>query len=323
MKKLLNACSLVLLVAGFGGSAAHAAFPEQPVKIIVGFPPGGGQDMVSRLLASRLPQFLGQPVVVENRPGASGIIGARAVVSAKPDGHTLFSCGISTHGTGPALAKNYPFDAERDFSPITLVATNANVLVVNPAVPAKTVAEYVAWAKAGGGKHNYASTGPGGTPQLSMEAFKRAAGFELVAIPYKGDAPAQQDLVGNHVSTLFSGIAQQLQAVKSGLTRPIAVTSTKRHPLLPDVPTLDESGYPGFEVVSWTGLCAPAGTPEPVLNALHDAITKALNVPAVRDQLVRDGWEPVGSTRKDFGAYISKEIARWRKFVASAGIALN
>ena len=323
MKTFLTACSFAAVFAGPGAPTAHAAFPDQPVRIIVGFPAGGGQDMVSRLLASRLPQFLGQPVIVENRPGASGIIGARAVVSAKPDGHTLFSCGISTHGTGPALSKNYPFDAERDFSPITLVATNANVLVVNPAVPVKTVAEYVAWAKAGGGRLAYASTGPGGTPQLSMEAFKRAAGFELVAIPYKGDAPAQQDLIGNHVPTLFSGIAQQLQALKSGLTRPIAVTSTKRHPLLPDVPTLDESGYAGFEVVSWTGLCAPAGTPEPVLNALHDAIAKTLNVPAVREQLVRDGWEPVGSGRKDFTAYISRELTRWRKFVATAGLAQN
>lgn len=323
MKKLLDACCLAALIAGVVAPAAHAAFPDQPIRIIVGFPAGGGQDMVNRVLAARLTQFLGQPVIVDNRPGASGIIGARAAASAKPDGHTLFSCGISTHGTGPALSRNYPFDAERDFSPIVLVATNANVLVVNPAVPVKTVAEYVAWAKAGGGKLGYASTGPGGTPQLSMEAFKRAAGFELIAIPYKGDAPAQQDLIGNHVPTLFSGIAQQLSAVKSGLTRPIAVTSIKRHPLLPDVPTLDESGYAGFEVVSWMGLCAPAGTPEPVLDTLQDAIIKSLNLAAVREHLVRDGWEPVGSSRKEFAAYISSEIARWRKFVATTGLAQN
>lgn len=307
----------------FAGAAAAETYPSRPVRIVVGFPPGGGFDVLSRIMATKLPAILGQPVVLDNTAGAGGFIGARMAATAPADGYTLFSCGVSTHGIGPAIYKNLPVDPERDFAPISMVASNPNVLVVNPSVPVKTFAEFIAWAKAGGGKYAYGSAGVGTAPHLAMEVIKQSAGIELIGIHYKGDALALQSVVAGHVPATLGGFGIHLPLIKAGKTRAIAVTSLKRNPSLPDVPTLDESGLPGLEVLSWMGLCARTGTPEPVLDTLNAAIVNVLNQPETRDQLTRIGWEPKPSTRKELGEFIHKEITRWRHVAQTAGISLE
>jgi tripartite-type tricarboxylate transporter receptor subunit TctC len=277
----------------------------------------------TRIVARKLAEVLGQQVIVDNRAGAGGFIGARAAASSPPDGYTLYACGISTHGTGPALYKSLPVDPEKDFSPIGMIGSNPNVLVVNPSVPVKTVAEFIVWAKAGAGNLSYASPGVGTAPHLTMELLKHTAQIDLIAVTYKGDAAALQDVMGGHVSTMFGGLGQHLAAIRSGMTRAVAVTSLKRHRLLPDVPTLDESGFPGLSVVTWVGLCAPAHTPEPILDILNAATVRAVNDPEVRDQMMRGGWDAESSSRKELAAFIRTEIARWRKVTQAAAISLD
>jgi tripartite-type tricarboxylate transporter receptor subunit TctC len=316
---------LLVLAATLVVSTAALAqnYPARPVRIVVGFPPGGGFDVLSRLLAAKLPAILGQPVVLDNTAGAGGFIGAKLAASAPADGYTLFSCGVSTHGIGPAIYKNLPVDPEKDFVPISMVASNPNVLVVHPSVPVKNFAEFIAWAKAGGGKHAYASAGVGTAPHLAMEVLKQSAGIDLIGIHYKGDALAQQSVIAGHVPTTLGGFGLHLPMINAGMSRPIAVTSLKRHPSLPNVPTLDESGLPGLEVLSWMGVCAPAGTPEPVLDTLNAAVVNVLKQPDTVAQLVRIGWTPQPSTRAELGAFIHKEITRWKKVAQASGIALE
>jgi len=317
--------ALVIVVFGpiSAASAADEAYPNRPVRIIVPFPPGGGVDISNRIVTSRFPDFLGQQVVIENRSGASGNLGAEIAAKATPDGYTLFGTSIAQHGVSPALYKKLPFDAVKDFAPISLYGTTPNVLVVHPAVPVKSVAEFIAYAKAGGGKINYASPGVGTSPHMTMELFKLATGISLVHVAYKGGAPALQDVMGGHIPTLFGNLPEQLGAIKAGRTRALAVSSAKRNPTLPDVPTVAESGFPGFDVSSWYGLVAPAKVPKPILDKLNADLVKTLNLPDIREKFAQQSVEVHPTTREEFAVWIKNEIAKWTKVTKEAGISVD
>ena len=324
MRKTLSAHVILALCAVTMVPAASAqSFPSRPLRIINPFPPGGGVDITNRIVASKLTEVLGQQVVVENRAGAAGNVGAAIAAKATPDGYTLFACGVASHGVSPAIYKKLPFDPERDLIPISMIGSTPNVLVVNPSVPAKTVAEYVAWAKAGGGKINYASPGVGTSPHMTMELFKLATGINMVHVAYKGGAPALQEVMGGHVPSMFGNLGEQLGAIKAGKTRALAVTSLKRHFSIPDVPTVDESGIAGFQVTAWYASCVPAGVPAPILNTLNAAVVKTVNMPEVRDRLLQNAVEPAPSSREELAAFIKNEISKWKKVAQSAGISVD
>ena len=289
----------------------------------MGFPPGGGSDVPTRIVAPKLATVLGQHIVVDNRSGAGGYVGAQLVARSAPDGYTLYGCTIATHGIGPGLYTKPPVDAEKDFSFVGMIGFNPNVLMVHPSVPVKTLAEFIAWAKAARGKINYAAPSLGGSPHLAMELLKQMAGIEMASIVYRGDAPARQDVMAGQLPTMFAGAAPSLGAIKGNLLRAIAVSSKKRYPALPDVPTVEESGFPGFDVISWLGLCAPAGTPGPVLEKLSAALMTVLNQPETREQMARSGVEPDPMGSAEFGRFVTSEIAKWRKVTKDAGIALE
>jgi tripartite-type tricarboxylate transporter receptor subunit TctC len=316
---------LILMLSALAAWTAAVAqpFPNRPLRIINPFPPGGGVDITNRIVASKLGEVLGQQVIVENRPGAAGNVGAAIAAKATPDGYTMFACGAASHGVSPAIYNKLPFDPEKDFMPISMIGSTPNVLVVNPSVPAKTVAEYITWAKAGSGKLNYASPGVGTTPHLTMELFKLATGINLVHVAYKGGAPALQDVMAGHVPSMFGNLGEQLGSIKGGRTRALAVTSLKRHFSVPDVPTVDESGIKGFQVTAWYASCVPAGVPVPILNTLNAALVKTINTPEVRERLLLNAVEPAPSTREELAAYIRTEIAKWRKVAKSAGISVE
>ena len=299
------------------------AYPNRPVRIIVPFPPGGGVDIVNRIVGTRLTDVLGQQVVIENRSGAGGNLGADIAAKSTPDGYTLFACGVASHGVSPAIYKKLPFDPVKDFAPISMIGTTPNVLVVHPAVPVKSVAEFIAHAKSGAGKIPYASPGVGTSPHMTMELFKLATGINLVHVPYKGGAPALQDVIGGHIIGMFGNLPEQLAAIKAGRTRALAVSSLKRNSALPDVPTVAETGVPGFEVTAWYASCVPAAVPRPVLEKLNAAFVKTINLPEIRDRLVQITIDVAPSTRDELAAYIKNEIAKWTKVAQSAGISLD
>ena len=311
-------CAVVMIPVGNAQS-----FPNRPLRIINPFPPGGGVDITNRIVAAKLSEVLGQQVVVENRPGAGGNLGAGIAAKATPDGYTIFACGVASHGVSPAIYKKLPFDPEKDLLPISMIGSTPNVLVVHPGVPAKSLAEYIAWAKAGGGKINYASPGVGTSPHMTMELFKVASGVNLTHVAYKGGAPALQDVMGGHVPSMFGNLGEQLGAIKAGKTRALAVTSLKRHFSIPDTPTVDESGFPGFEVTSWYASCVPAGVPDAIQNTLNAAVVKTVNLPDVRDRLLQNAVTPAPGTREELAKYIRSEITKWRKVAQSAGVALD
>ena len=311
-------CAVVMIPVGNAQS-----FPNRPLRIINPFPPGGGVDITNRIVAAKLSEVLGQQVVVENRPGAGGNLGAGIAAKATPDGYTIFACGVASHGVSPAIYKKLPFDPEKDLLPISMIGSTPNVLVVHPGVPAKSLAEYIAWAKAGGGKINYASPGVGTSPHMTMELFKVASGVNLTHVAYKGGAPALQDVMGGHVPSMFGNLGEQLGAIKAGKTRALAVTSLKRHFSIPDTPTVDESGFPGFEVTSWYASCVPAGVPAAIQNTLNAAVVKTVNMSDVRDRLLQNAVTPAPGTREELAKYIRSEITKWRKVAQSAGVALD
>lgn len=323
MKFNKKASLLAWTVAVFTFGAAHAqTYPNRPIQIIVPWGAGGASDTIMRTLADRMAIGLGQPVIIDNRTGAGGNIGATAAARAPHDGYTLFNCSVASHGISPALYKKLPYDP-KDFTGISTVASVPNVLVVNASVPVKTLPEYIAWAKAGAGKLSYASAGTGSSPHLSMEMLKSAAGIDLTAIPYKGGAAALQDVIAGHVPTIMGSVGESIGPIKAGQIKPIAVTSRKRHPALPEVPTVDEAGLPGYEVISWNHLCAPAGVPEPILDTLNAAVVKAVASPEMRERLATIGVVTESSSRKQLDAFIETELAKWRKVVQAAKISLD
>jgi tripartite-type tricarboxylate transporter receptor subunit TctC len=299
---------------------AHAQpYPSQPIKMIVPFTAGGTTDILARTIGQKLSEAWRQPVIVENRPGAGGNIGADVVAKAKPDGYTILMGTIGTQSINSSLYAKMPYDAAKDFAPVTLVAMVPNVLVVNPAVNAKTVRELVALAKAKPGELNFASSSTGGSPHLSGEMFKQMTGADIVHVPYKGSAPAITDLLGGQVSLMFDNLPSALPQVKAGKLRALAVTSARRSQAAPDIPTLAESGVPGYEVDSWFGILAPAGTPKEIVNQLNAEIVRILKIPQVRERLLEQGAEPVGDTPEHFADHIRNETVKWARVVKASG----
>jgi tripartite-type tricarboxylate transporter receptor subunit TctC len=303
--------------------ARAADYPIRPVTIVVAFTPGGPSDVLARIVCKRLEVLLGQPFVIENRPGAGGNIAAEVVARATPDGYTLLMGNNSILATNAALYKKLGYDAEKDFQPISLIGTQANILVVNPSVPAHSIAELIALAKTNPGKLNFASSGYGAAAHLAGELFKAEAHIDIVHVAYKGAAPALQDVIAGHVQMMFATAASVLGHIQGGALRPLAVTTLKRTALLPDIATIDELGLKGFDATTWHGLVAPAGTPKTVIATLHRAVIAALGDPAVRKSLADLGVDIVGDSPEEFAAYIKTEIPKWTAIVKSSGAAVD
>jgi len=308
-----------LAFASLAGVSHAQAWPSKPIRWIVPFAPGGTTDILARTIAEKLTPALGKPVIVENNPGAGGSVGATQTAKAAPDGYTIMGGTISTHAINASLYKKLPYDPVKDFVPITLIARVPNLLVVNPEVPAKNVKELIALLKANPGKYTFASSGNGTSQHLSGELFKSMAGVDMQHIPYKGSPPALQDVVGGQVTMTFDNITTAWPLAKAGKLRPLAVTTAKRSPIAPDVPTLAESGLAGYEVGSWQGVFAPAGTPPDVVKRLNTEIVKIINMPDVRAKLEALGAEPVGNSSDEFATIVKSEVAKWAKVVKESG----
>lgn len=310
----------VALLAGAAGAAfGQADYPSRPVRIIVPSSPGGGTDILSRLLTPRLSERLGQTVVVDNRPGAGSIIGNDVVAKAAPDGYTLLM-GISTLAILPAMHKKLPYDAMRDLAPVTQAISAPNILVVHPSLPVKTVKELIAFAQKRPGELNYASAGLGTNPHLSMELFLSMTKLKMVHVAYKGLGPALVDLIAGQVVVATSTMLAGLPHVRSGRLRALGVTGGKRSSVLPALPTVAEAGVPGYEAVQWYGLFAPAKTPREIISKLHGAMTGVLHSPAVKEKFSGDGAEPVGNTPEEFARFLRSETEKWGKVARMAGI---
>ncbi|WP_338819070.1 tripartite tricarboxylate transporter substrate binding protein [Acidovorax temperans] len=311
--------------AGLLGSAGALAqsYPTKPVTIIVPFAAGGTTDILARIIGQALTAELGQSVVVDNRAGAGGNIGGQAAAKATPDGHTLFMGTVGTHAINASLYKKMPFDPVKDFAPLTRVANVPNLLVANPAQPYKSVKDLIAYAKANPGKVNFGSSGNGSSIHLSGELFKSLVKVDMQHVPYKGSAPAVTDLLGNQIGIMFDNMPSAIQHVRSGKLVPLAVTTAKRSPELPNVPTIAEAGVPGYEATSWFGMFAPAGTPAPVLAKLNAAIVKVLGQPDVKKKINEQGAEVYSETPEQFAAFIQTESVKWGKVVKESGASLD
>jgi len=315
--------ALALLVFSVGGAPTQAAdpkFPERPLRYIVPFPPGGSTDIVARVVANALTETLGQQVIIDNRGGAAGTIGATIAARATPDGYTLFACNIASLAVSPALYNKLAYDPVTGFAPVGLIGSNPNALTVHPSVPAKSVAEFIKLAKSRPGKLNYGSAGVGTSPQLSMEMFKMNSDTDIVHIAYKGGGPAVAALIGGHVQAMFATVPSLIGAVRAGQVRVLAVTSKTRAPDLPDVPTLAESGMPDFEVISWQGLCTPAGVPQANLSRVQTALAAALAMPITGKRLADQGIQLTPLTPEKFAVFIRSERDKYAKAVNDIGI---
>ncbi len=314
----LIAAGLSLLLLPLQGWS-QGAYPNRPVKILVAFPAGQATDLVARALGQKLSESLGQPFVVENKAGAGGIIGTDLGAKSAPDGYTLIMSSSGPLAVNPGLYRKLPYDPIKDFVPITLAAIVPLFLVAHPSFPANSVKELVAYAKSKPGRVDYASGGNGVTNHLAMELFKSAAGLFMVHVPYKGGPPALNDLIAGQVSVMFETGPGALPHVKTGRLKALAVGSVTRSSAMPNLPTVAESGYPGFEAVAWIGLVAPTGTPQPIVNKLNAEVLKALKMPDIRERFLALGADPVGNSPEEFGSYIKSEIAKWGKAVKSSG----
>ncbi|HEV8518158.1 MAG TPA: tripartite tricarboxylate transporter substrate binding protein [Burkholderiales bacterium] len=320
---------LSLLVVLYAAAAipVHAAskdpgqsYPTKPVRMVVPFAAGAGSnDIMARLIAQRLSERFGEQVVVDNRPGASGIIGTDIVAKALPDGYTILMMSL-TFSVNPSLFSKLPYNTEKDFLPVTMVASAPLMLVVHPSLPVKSVQEFIAHAKANPGKLNFGSGGPGTTPHLAGEMLKTMSGIQVTHVPYKGGAPALADLIGGQIQFMLENIPGTLPFAKAGKLRALAITDLKRSPSLPDLPTLDESGVKGYQIVGWNGLFVPAGTAQAIVNKLHAEVVAALALPEVKQRLATMGADGVGDTPQHFAAFIKSEIPKWAKVVKDAGL---
>jgi tripartite-type tricarboxylate transporter receptor subunit TctC len=313
------AAALALLVTAAPASQAQD-FPSRPIRMVIAFPAGGPTDFVGRLIADKLKDLLPQPVLIENKPGANGAIGADSVAKAAPDGHTLFLSTVGAIAILPNMRTDMPYDVLRDFAPITLVVRNTTTLVVRSDSPINTVKDFVAMAKAKNGDLPFASTGVGSTTHLANEMFATAAGFKYIHVPYRGAAPALTDLLGGQVQALFADVPVLMPQIKGGKIKPLGVASARRNPMLPDVPTLAEIGYPDTASDNWYGLLAPAKTPPAIIAKLHAAFTAAINDPVVKQKLIESGAIPVANTSAQFGDVLKDEIARLGRVVREKGI---
>jgi tripartite-type tricarboxylate transporter receptor subunit TctC len=314
----MRVIATLLCLVALGAQAQ--TFPAKPIRILIAQAPGSATDVISRVVANRLGEALGQPIVIEARPGAGGVLGTEAAARSAADGYTLFMANNSTHGSNPALYAKLPYDAVNDFAPITLVASVPYVLVVDPSLPVKSVDELVKLAKSAPGKMNFASAGNGSTHQFCGELLKSMAGIDMVHVPYKGSPPAIAGLLGGEVQMMFANLTDIGSQLKSGRVKALAVTTMKRAPLLPEVPTMDEAGFPGFEIGSWFGLLAPAGTPAPIVARLNAETVKVLARDDVRQTLGAQGLQLEPGTPEQFAAHIKSEIAKFTRIAHAAGI---
>ncbi|MEZ2737854.1 Bug family tripartite tricarboxylate transporter substrate binding protein [Comamonas jiangduensis] len=308
-----------LLATGVGAAVAQDGYPNKPLTMVVPFSAGGTTDILARIVGQALGQELGQTIIIENKPGAGGNIGAQQAARAKADGYTLFMGTVGTHAINQALYKKLPYDPIKDFTPLSRVANVPNLLVAHPSRPYKTVKEMIEYGKKHPNEITYGSPGSGASPHVSGALFQSMTGVELTHVPYKGSAPAISDLLGNQIAVMFDNMPSAIQHVRSGKLRPIAVTTAKRSPELPDVPTIAEAGVPGYEATSWFGLWSVAGTPQPVLDKLHASLTKVLKDPAVSKKIADQGGEVVIETPAQFDAFIKSEAAKWGKVVKESG----
>ena len=315
----LPLCLALALV--FGSANAYAqSYPSKPIRLVVPYPPGGPLDIMARAIGQKLTEAWSQPVVVDNRAGAGGNIGADLVAKGPADGYTLLMGAVATHAINPTLYAKIPYDPVRDFTPVALVAQVPNILVVNPSVPAKSVKELIALARARPGYLNFGSGSTGSTGHLAGELFKTMAGVQMVHIPYKGGAPAMADLLAGQVQLMFDNLANALPNVKAGRLRALAVTTLARSPAMPDLPTMAESGLPGFDLTTWFGLMVPAGTPPEIVAKLNAEIVRALNAKDMRERLEKMGAEPpANNTPEHFAAFVRAEAAKYAKVVKDSG----
>ncbi len=325
MKAPLRITALLLSAALLASSASVAlaqAYPSKAIRIVVPFPPGGSTDILARIVGQKLTAAWGQQVIIDNKPGAGGTLGAAEVARSAADGYTLLM-GAVHHTIATSVYPKLAYDFQKDFAPVTVLAIVPNVLVLNPAVPAKSVKELIVYAKANPGKLTYGSAGMGTAHHLIGEQFNLLAGVEILHVPYKGSAPAVADLVGGQVSIMYDTVASALPHIKAGKLRALAVATPKRSSALPDVPTIAEAALPGFEVTTWFGLLGPAKTPKEIVTQLNNEIVKILNMPDVRQRLAESGAEPVGNTPEQMAAQIRNETAEFAKIVKQARVTVE
>jgi tripartite-type tricarboxylate transporter receptor subunit TctC len=316
-----NHLQIAFAVALFAGSAALRAqqYPTKPVRFVIAFSPGGPSDILTRLLGGKLAESLGQPFVFDNRPGAGGNIAGEITAKSPADGYTLLMGNNSILATNAALYKNIGFDPVKDLAPVTLVASQPNILVVHPSVPAKSVKEFIAYAKTQSGKLNYASSGSGAAAHLAAELFKSMTGVAMTHVPYRGAGPALIDVLAGQCQVMFATALSVQPYLQANRLRPLAVSTTKRMPTQPELPTIAEAGVAGFEATTWHGVVAPAGTPPPVIAKLHGEISKILHTPDVNARLLAQGAEIIGGAPPVFAAYIQSEIPKWTKVIKDSG----
>ena len=322
MKKLFK-INYLLTLCIMSWAANAQPYPNKPIRIIVAYTPAGATDILARAVGQKMSETFGQPVVIENRPGANGNIGTDVAAKATPDGHTLLMVTAGTHGINPSLYRKLPWDAVKDFAPVSLVAMVPNIFVVNNSVPAKSIKEFIAYLKANPNKFNYGSPGNGSTAHLSMELFKTMTGTSMQHIPYKGSAGVLTDVMGGQILATMDNMPPYLPQVKAGKIRALAVSTTKRSPAVPDVPTVAEAGVPGYNAGAWFGLVAPVGTPKPIIEKLATETQRILKLPDVNERLSALGAEPVGDRPEQFSAHIKSEIAKWAKVIKDANVELQ
>jgi tripartite-type tricarboxylate transporter receptor subunit TctC len=322
MTALMRGALAALLLCAAAATGHAADYPDKPIRFIVPWPPGGGADISARIVGQRVGELIGQTLVIDNRPGAGGNIGAEVAAHAPPDGYTILFGYIGTHAINPGLYRKMPFEP-RELAPVTLMATVSNILVVHPAVPVDSVAALIALARAHSGTLNFSSAGNGSLPHLAGELFKTLTGVDMVHVPFKGGGPAVAALIAGEVQLEFADPLAALPAVKGGQLRALGVTAATRSSALPAVPTIAESGVPGFEATGWNGLLVPAGTPAPIIAKLHDMFVAALNTPSVHERLTEQAYDPVGNTPEEFGAVIAAETAKWGKVIKTSGARLD
>ena len=320
---LCLAAVAALAAAPFSTAFAQDVWPTRAITIIVPFSAGGTTDIVARFAGQALSQELGQPVIIDNRPGAGGNIGAQAVARAPADGYTLVMGTVGTHAINPSLYKKMPYDHIKDFAPISRVTAVPNVLIANPSQPYKTVKELIAYGKANPDKLTFASSGSGTSIHLAGELFKSMTGITMQHIPYKGSSPALTDLMAGQTNIMFDNLPSAIQFIKAGKLRPIAVTTIKRAPQFPDLPTIDEAGVPGFDASSWFGLLAPANTPPAVIKRIDDALIKAMATTDLKKKIIEQGGEPIAETPDKFAAFIQTETVKWAKVVKESGASVD
>ena len=310
---------LAAALAALPMAAFAQGYPSKPIRFVVPYPPGGPLDTIARLLGQKVSEGVKQPVIVENKPGAGGNIGADFVAKSLADGHTILMGAVATHAINPTLYAKIPYDPVRDFAPITQVASTPNVLVVNPSLPVSSVAELITHAKANPGKLNFGSGSTGSAGHLAGELFNSLAGVQMTHIPYKGAAPAMQDLIGGQIHLMFDNLASSLTQVRAGRVKALAVTTAKRSSLAPELPTVAESGLAGFDISTWFGIFAPAGTPREAITRLHTEFTRALAAPDVREKMLNMGAEPVGNSPAEFAAFIRVEAEKYARVIKASG----